>query len=724
MIRLTHFLLLLILSGIPTSVFSQAWTRISPTPQENRIRQIIRIPGTENVIAACEGSTIMRSGDLGDTWDIVINPGGQANDFNVLGIYFLDELTGFAWGYYETILKTSDGGQSWKTVFKGSDVSYYKIGDMEFINDSTGLASKTGEGFYYTTDKGETWEIIDTPDYYEIGLLEFMNDTEGVLLGISWGECNFMRTTNGGLDWVLETPAGLPLEMTEPTDLKFINDSTGFAIVYDDSGLIFKTTDKGRTWVSCYSDTYYSGDIEFLNDQQGIALLWGVDSSRVIITNDAGSTWEEVSMVVGRPVNCTYLSEGMALLGGNEGMIYRSVNDLTQWERLDEHVLPGSVLKSQFLSDSIGFIMCDLLYGMENDLRLMKTTDEGLTWDLLTSPTSDFEQGDFHFISQDTGFVVSNYNFYSTFDGGQSWNSFPTNFYTPAVAIEFFDKNNGFVCTTNTPSYTNDGGITWNNVTPVDWYSGDLHDIEYISEQEIIITSGDYSSDYTLAYKTVDGGQTWVMVLRDFKGNANQIIHSQGDTVFLACTSIFRSIDRGETWTDMQVTGMDKIRSLSFPSSTVGYAVGKDDFNTLMKTLDGGTTWNVDNLYCSSTLNDVHFFDEDYGLVFGDNGVELKTTIGGSVENKLIPVSADNYFDIYPNPVSAYLRIVITDKNLYDETQIEIFDILGKRVATHKSINGNENLINIESLKSGVYIIQLKNVGGEVLQTRKIIRQL
>jgi len=60
-----------------------------------------------------------------------------------------------------------------------------------------------------------------------------------------------------------------------------------------------------------------------------------------------------------------------------------------------------------------------------------------------------------------------------------------------------------------------------------------------------------------------------------------------------------------------------------------GYAVGHGQFESIVKTTNGGETWNTINSKTTSGLNAVYFSDENSGLVFGENGIVLKTTTGG-----------------------------------------------------------------------------------------------
>lgn len=69
---------------------------------------------------------------------------------------------------------------------------------------------------------------------------------------------------------------------------------------------------------------------------------------------------------------------------------------------------------------------------------------------------------------------------------------------------------------------------------------------------------------------------------------------------------------------------------------------------------------------------------------------------------------------IYPNPVSGDRIFISTKTNT--EKEVEIFDVLGKRVL-QATINSKE--LNIGTISAGVYIIKIKE--GDAAATRKLI---
>ena len=93
----------------------------------------------------------------------------------------------------------------------------------------------------------------------------------------------------------------------------------------------------------------------------------------------------------------------------------------------------------------------------------------------------------------------------------------------------------------------------------------------------------------------------------------------------------------------------------------------------------------------------------------GANAQENKaatTTAGGE------PIEG---LSIYPNPVSSD-RIYITTSKQSQSKEVEIYDVLGKKVL-QSTLTGKE--LNITGLTPGVYIIKIKE--GDATATRKLI---
>lgn len=74
-----------------------------------------------------------------------------------------------------------------------------------------------------------------------------------------------------------------------------------------------------------------------------------------------------------------------------------------------------------------------------------------------------------------------------------------------------------------------------------------------------------------------------------------------------------------------------RLNSVFFSDAISGYAVG--DSGTIIKTIDGGTTWNNQDSGTDKKLCSVFFTDLNTGYIVGDNGLILNTYNGGTTWN-------------------------------------------------------------------------------------------
>ena len=86
-------------------------------------------------------------------------------------------------------------------------------------------------------------------------------------------------------------------------------------------------------------------------------------------------------------------------------------------------------------------------------------------------------------------------------------------------------------------------------------------------------------------------------------------------------------------WKKLLSPVSSNLTSLSFINDTTGWASGESGI--IVKTSDGGRSWQIQNSNVSSFITDIHFIDENYGWavtvseIFPFNNIILKTTNGG-----------------------------------------------------------------------------------------------
>ena len=166
----------------------------------------------------------------------------------------------------------------------------------------------------------------------------------------------------------------------------------------------------------------------------------------------------------------------------------------------------------------------------------------------------------------------------------------------------------------------------------------------------------------------------------------------------------------------------------SFTSSYTGTAVGK--LGTIIRTVDGGTSWVTQSSGSTLSLYSVNFTDSQNGTAVGDNGIILRTTNGGVTfiedENDFMQPTAFYLSQNYPNPFNPSTKISWQSPVSGWQT-LKVYDVLGKEVATlvneYKPAGSYEvefkSTVGSHQLANGVYFYQLK--AGDYVETKKMI---
>lgn len=196
---------------------------------------------------------IAKTNDGGETWQMLQNVGTIA-ECNLIGAYFHDESTGYAWGFktgttgYEgTVAKTNDGGSSWTKLASASDQAF-SLYEMKggWVSQQTGWAlamsgtsSWTKGKLLKTTDGGASWTEQDSQTGQTLQAMYFHDATTGWVVGDKGA---IAKTTDGGLTWNQQTSTST----RRLNNVEFMNIDVG--IVVGEYGIMLRTNDGGATW--------------------------------------------------------------------------------------------------------------------------------------------------------------------------------------------------------------------------------------------------------------------------------------------------------------------------------------------------------------------------------------------------------------------------------------------------------------------------------------------
>lgn len=284
---------------------------------------------------------LIKSDNGGDDWIELNVPLDDVQDIDK--IYFLDELNGYllvnnVFGSRSKILKTVDGGETWKTVYD-IDIAGEQLNDLQFLDSSYGIAVGSGTTIVKTTTGGANWTWTTRNSSVQIVEVEIINKDVsyfgGIGLGSPYNEGQFLLlySDNSAItyDNIISNITDIS-RMWDVKDMQFFDSNNGWALLgyeLQDHGVLFKTNDGGLSWTR----NYVSGNIEdnftticFLDSTIGYVSKDGC----IFSTQDGGGTWKEnlIEYYPYRANSIDFIDQTFGVIAGMNNMLLRTEDDL------------------------------------------------------------------------------------------------------------------------------------------------------------------------------------------------------------------------------------------------------------------------------------------------------------------------------------------------------------------------------------------------------------
>ncbi|HEX3144046.1 MAG TPA: YCF48-related protein [Pyrinomonadaceae bacterium] len=273
------------------------------------------------------------------------------------GVSAVDERVAWASGSGGTVLRTEDGGATWKRITVTTDIVDFR--DIDAIDETTAYVLSIGNGaasrIYKTTDRGTTWtaQFQNQDPKAFLDAMSFWDTDHGLVIGDSIDrQFYILITTNGGREWTRVAPDKLPSALVN--EGAFAASGTNIAVYgkrYAWIGLgsaerarVLRTTDGGQTWKvfetpikSNQSSGIFS--IAFRDEKHGVIVGGDYQKERdatdnLAITNDGGESWTLTKGLSGFRSVVAYIPGTSSLIAvGPSGSDY-SADDGHTWSAL------------------------------------------------------------------------------------------------------------------------------------------------------------------------------------------------------------------------------------------------------------------------------------------------------------------------------------------------------------------------------------------------------
>ncbi len=134
------------------------------------------------------------------------------------------------------------------------------------------------------------------------------------------------------------------------------------------------------------------------------------------------------------------------------------------------------------------------------------------------------------------------------------------------------------------------------------------------------------------------------------------------------------------------------------------------------QTGDGGNTWMEGNNQIKEELQSVVYYDEISAWAVGKDGTIIKHRWDITHTTNSVPAPS---IVLFPNPAQRQVQIRVSDGQPL--TQVQVYDIAGRLVATKNVNNENEITLSLQNYSPGTYFIRSQL--GEQFIVKQFIKE-
>ena len=255
----------------------ESWSLVQNTLTSSFISDIYVDGGK---IITCTSEGLFSSDDLGVTW-MVTNDGLNAQSVQAI---YVNQDNVFAGTNSNGLFKLNQTNGSWSTINNGLDGPNARS-IFDIIENETGIHIATGDGVYFSSNGGESWQIkLDPPDVNQS--ISVLNEYNGTFLAGPGPNKNDLYISNDNLNtWSI-----IDIDiLSSPTLFESLYFKENIIIVGTADGELFFSGDLGESWREISIDLggfFFPYDIELVNDLLYVATVRGI-----VISENLGETW-------------------------------------------------------------------------------------------------------------------------------------------------------------------------------------------------------------------------------------------------------------------------------------------------------------------------------------------------------------------------------------------------------------------------------------------------
>ena len=639
------------------------WERLNLPFYESQIYSLYITNEDHLWVGTYYGHRVYLSTDNGETW--MIRNNGFFGPSCWAFIKTKNNVLLAGDGYYRRLFRTTNYGESWSYVTS--------LGPLAFAMDTNNTVYMgTLFGLYSSSDDGLTW----TQSINNISVSTILIDkNNNIYCGTGYYDQGngVLFSSNGGVSWSYFGLSGM-------TVLSLAMDSEGSIYAGTLTDGLFKTTNRGQSWIQI-TDGLNGADVFRLKiNKYGDIIVGAEEEEGVYVLRKGKEKFEQIGIPVSYTRNLVFFQDSLIFASTPSG-VQKYNKHLKKWTNTG---LRG-VYKVAVSSNN------NLYAG--TDFGLYKSTDLGLSWrELRITTDTIIKIYNFEVISDDTIFIITNYNLRYTYDGGETWIITPietdhlstTLFYSKTGEIFF----TGYIpprCTLYKSTVSFDIFYTLLVGTPRNYYS---YNNFVVTNNGYVYFGGNWDVRF---YRSTNSGNSWVVSTMN---GVSSICVIEDRIVLIGSADLSISRDYGNNWYHLNL-------------DTNYYTIIED-----IKYENGKFYFATNNL----------------GILYSDFDSIL------DVEGEENNLDRKNYtlYQNYPNPFNSKtkIRFTIPSTELNSTkgetiTTLKVYDLLGREIATLVNEPKQSGEYEVEfdadkyNLSSGVYFYQLRS--GSFISTKKFV---
>lgn len=577
---------------------------------------------------------------IGPAWasgriaDFAVNPKNPKE-------YYVGVASGNVW-------KTTNNGTTWKPVFE--NYGSYAIGDVELDPNNPNVvwvgtgennhqrALGYGDGIYKSLDGGKSFKNMGLKNSRQIGGIVIDPRNSDIVFvaaeGSAWGpgeERGLYKTTDGGENWekVLE-----------------ISENTGVNNVKMDP---------------CNPDIMYATAEQ--RRRTSFTKIGGGPESAVYKSTDGGETWRKIMKglpgghIGGMGIDVSPVDPNVVYLimeaANNSGGFFRSTDKGESWSKMSDHHSSGQYYNEIFCDPKD----VDKVYSVET--RSVYTEDGGKTWNRISTSGRHVDDHALWIDPADTDHYIigGDGGIYETWDAGATFDfkeNLPiTQFYRVYVddAEPFYNvyggtqDNNSMGGPSQTTSRSGVINDEWYPTLGGDGFWGAVEP----GNPDIVYSEYQYGNVFRYDKKS---GERLNIKPRERKGeltykwnwNTPLFISPHSKTrIYMAANKVFRSDDRGNSWTvisDDLTAQVDRnsfpVMGKYWPAEAVAKDVSTSQWGTIVSLVESKVK---ENLLYAGTDDGVISISENGG----DNWTMIKSFSGVPEYTYVSDLCADGF---------------------------------------------------------------------------------